>query len=91
MISIYLIILCYKELGFVQTDSVGMYDFILITELADPGWYVMTAELDSNSKASTSFQLDPSAPYRAKEGDYIELAVPGEIAYTNALYLPLVR
>ena len=52
------------------------------------GFYSVTASV--NPSAAASFQLSQSAPLRVQEGGGLTLAVPPGIAFTEALYLPLV-
>ena len=69
-------------------DSSGRVTFLLDTSQADPGSYFVT--LTANSTAITGFILDPSAPLRPQEGSGTILDVPGGIALTRFVYLPVV-
>ncbi|MFO7538975.1 MAG: calcium-binding protein [Chloroflexota bacterium] len=70
-------------------DSSGSITFLLDTSQADPGSYFVT--LTANSTATTGFILDPTAPLRPQEGSGTILDVPGGIAFTRFVYLPVVR
>jgi hypothetical protein len=72
-----------------MTDSSGSITFLLDTSQADPGSYFVT--LTANSTAITGFILDPSAPLRPQEGSGTIFDVPGGIAFTKSVYLPVVR
>jgi len=77
-----------NALGSVNTDAKGELMFILSTSNAEAGFYLVTAT--GNPDASTSFQLDPDAPLRAKDGTVPEFEVPAGSAFTEFVYLPLV-
>ena len=77
------------NLGTVPTDPSGGFVFILDTGQGSPGHYIVTATLNSN--ASAEFVLDPSEALHPQEGSGTIFIVPDGIAYTNFIYLPLVR
>ena len=64
-------------LGTVPTDPAGHLIFLLSTEQADPGDYIVTATADASS--STRFVLDLSRPLRPQEGQGTIFNVPGGI------------
>ena len=79
-----------QTLGIVPVDGAGELAFVLGTAGADPGFYYVT--LSVNPSASTSFEVDPTAPLRPGEGTATLqlLNVPSSIAYSNLVYLPIV-
>ena len=76
-------------LGSVPTDSSGGFVFLLNTDQADEGHYIVTATV--NPSASAMFVLDSDEPIRPQEGSGTIFNVPSGIAYTRTVYLPLVR
>jgi alpha-tubulin suppressor-like RCC1 family protein len=79
-------------LGAVPTDGSGGFVFILGTSQADAGYYFVTASV--NPSATVNLVLDPDAPLRPYEGSGTALEtleVPGGIAFTETVYLPLVQ
>jgi photosystem II stability/assembly factor-like uncharacterized protein len=78
-----------QEVGTVPTDSSGGFVFLLNTDQADKGHYVVTATV--NPSASTSFVLDPDDPTRSQESNGTIFNVPAGIAFTHVVYLPLVN
>lgn len=76
-----------STLGTVQTDSSGDIAFLLYTDQADEGIYIVTATV--NPGASATFVLDSSEQMRPQEGSGIIFNVPSGIAYTHIVYLPL--
>jgi len=69
-------------------NETGGFIFFINTTGADEGFYSVTASV--NPSAGASFQLSLSAPLRVQEGGGLTLNVPAGIAFTNALYLPLI-
>ena len=78
-----------NTLGNVSADSSGNIMFLLNTDLADEGHYVVTAVV--NPSASSYFVLDSDLPIRPQEGSGTIFYVPSGIAYTNIVYLPIAR
>jgi hypothetical protein len=72
----------------VSTDSSGELLFLLSTEQADDGDYVVTASV--NPSAAAGFVLDSSKQIRSQEGSGPVFQVPGGLI-THFIYLPLVR
>jgi branched-chain amino acid transport system substrate-binding protein len=88
--------------GTITVDGVGGFVFQLNTTNAGEGLYSVAvtvnpgataylAPIAVNPSAATRFMLDDTAPLRSVEGDGPVIAVPGGIAYTKFIYLPLVR
>jgi hypothetical protein len=75
-------------LGAVPTDSFGDLIFLLNTDQADVGDYVVTATV--NPSASSRFILDSSKPIRPQEGQGIIFNVPSGLI-THMIYLPVVH
>lgn len=78
-----------RTLGTLSTDSVGNFVFLLNTDHADEGHYIVTATV--NPGASARFVLDSNEPIRPQEGSGTTFDVPSGIAYTHLIYLPLVQ
>lgn len=78
-----------RTLGTLSTDSVGNFVFLLTTDQADEGHYIITATV--NPSASERFVLDWNEPIRPQEGSGTTFTVPSGIAYTHLIYLPLVQ
>lgn len=76
-------------LGTVPADSSGDFVFLLNTDQADEGYYIVTATV--NPSVSVIFMLDSTEPIRSQEGSGTIFNIPGGIAYTHIVYLPLVR
>lgn len=74
-------------LGTVPTDSSGDLLFLLNTEQADDGDYIVTATV--NPSASVKFVLDFSKPIRPQEGSGTVFNLPGGLI-THFVYLPVV-
>lgn len=72
-------------IGQVPTDGDGNFSFVLNTTQAEDGLYNITASV--NPSASTSIWIDPSEPYRSKEGEYTEFVVPNGIVFDKIIYL----
>ncbi len=70
------------------TES-GAISILLGTSQGDPGWYHVTLAADYG--ATTVFVLDLAAPLRAQEGSGVVISVPGNIAFNNQVYLPLIQ
>jgi trimeric autotransporter adhesin len=70
-------------------DGAGGLTFHLDTSLAGAGQYFATVSV--NPSASVAFTLDSNAPLRSQEGSGPTFNVPGGIAFTRFVYLPLVR
>jgi hypothetical protein len=66
-------------LGDVATDAVGECLFLLDTEQADEGRYVVTATVDPS--ASTSFVIASGEPIHPQEGGGTIFQIPSGIAY----------
>ena len=88
--------------GTTPVDGVGGFVFQLNTTDAGEGFYSVTVTVNSsvtthlataavNPSATTRFTLDDTAPLRPVEGGGPVIAVPGGIAYTKFIYLPLIR
>ena len=75
-------------LGAVPIDSFGDLIFLLNTDQADAGDYLVTATV--NPGASASFVLDSRKPLRPQEGQGIIFNVPRGLN-TQMLYLPVVH
>ncbi|MFZ5807710.1 MAG: right-handed parallel beta-helix repeat-containing protein [Chloroflexota bacterium] len=74
-------------LGTVPTDATGDLTFLLNTDQADIGGYVVSASV--NPSASASFVLDSTKQIRPQEGQGTIFYVPGGIV-THVVHLPLV-
>lgn len=73
-----------EVLGSVMAGSDGSFVFLLDTDWADPGVYVLNATVDANAAASDSIEITPNAPLRPAEG-------AGQIFYLGGqIYLPAV-
>jgi hypothetical protein len=68
-----------NTLGTVPTDSAGECFFLLNTEQADEGRYVVTAT--ANRSASTSFVIASGEPVHPQEGSGTAFQIPPGIAY----------
>lgn len=77
----------WRELGMLSTDSSGSLVLLLNTEQADEGYY--TVVVSGNSSASTGFVLKSNEPKRPKEGSGKIFNVPGGIAETNVIFVPV--
>jgi hypothetical protein len=75
-------------LGTVPTDSSGDLVFLLNTDQADEGDYIVTATV--NSSSSVKFVLDSNRRIRLQEGTGTIFNIPGGIV-THIVFLPLVR
>jgi parallel beta-helix repeat protein len=75
-------------LGTVPTDASGDLIFLLNTDQADVGDYVVSAS--ANPGASVSFFLDSSKQIRPQEGQGTIFNVPGGLT-THFVYLPNIR
>ena len=75
-------------LGTIPTDSSGDLAFLLNTEQADGGEYIVSASV--NPSSSARFNLDTSKPIRPQEGQGTIFNVPGGLT-TRFVYVPLVR
>ncbi len=73
----------------IAVDGIGGFVFQLSTTEADEGSYFVTVSV--NPSATSRFRLDATAPLRLPEGSGPVVTVPGGIAYTKFVYLPLVR
>ena len=72
-------------LGSVNTDANGSLTFIINSTNSAIGTYSVSAEVNANASAATSFELTTSAPIRPLEGD-------GPIFYlVPTLYMPIVH
>jgi len=76
-----------QMLGTVPTDANGDLIFLLNTDQADSGHYVVTATV--NPSSSVTFILDPSKALRPQEGQGTVFSVPGGLVFH--VYLPLVQ
>jgi hypothetical protein len=74
-------------LGVVPTDASGDLVFLLNTDQADEGNYMVTATV--NPSSSARFVLDSSKPTRQQEGQGTVFNVPGGIV-PHFVYLPLI-
>jgi hypothetical protein len=70
-------------------DSAGSFAFQLETSQANVGRYFVTVSV--NPSVTVDFTLDASAPLRTQQGGGPILAVPSGIAFTQFVYLPVVR
>ncbi len=88
------------HLGQVTTSADGAFGTTLATTQADAGNYFVTVSqnttgLYSSQPAQTEaepvarFNLDATAPLRARQGSYTQISVPVGIAFTYTGYLPL--
>ena len=77
-----------NKLGTVSTDDSGNLNFILNTDLADEGFYTVTAS--TTVSASASFAIKLTEPVRPKEGTGQVFNVPAGIAFEH-LNLPIIR
>ena len=76
------------RLGTVPTNARGRFLFVLNTEGADPGFYIVTTKV--NPRGVGFFFLDPEEPVRPQEEDGPVYDVPPGIAYAGLVYLPLI-
>jgi hypothetical protein len=76
-------------LGMVPIDVDGNFSFLLNTDQADEGHYIVTSTV--NPSASTMFVLDSREKTRPQEGSGPIFNVPSGIAYKGIVHLPLVR
>lgn len=78
-----------RNLATVRADETGSFSFVLATDAADEGSYLISA---GGPDAAIRFELDDSAPLRAREGgeDLPTIYVPAGTAL-NTLYLPDIR
>lgn len=74
-------------LGTIPTDSFGDLIFLLNTDQADAGDYVVTAIV--NPSASARFVLDSRKPIRPQEGQGTIFNVPSDLV-PHIIYLPVV-
>jgi alpha-tubulin suppressor-like RCC1 family protein len=72
-----------------SVDPTGSFIFFLNTTGDEAGGYAVTVSV--NPSATTSFILADDASLRPQEGGGQTFVVPAGIAYTNFIYLPLVR
>jgi hypothetical protein len=72
----------------ISVDGAGEFEFLLDTNQADAGRYIVAATV--NPRATADFTLDPEAPLRSQEGNGTLLTVPSGIAFTEIVYLPFV-
>jgi alpha-tubulin suppressor-like RCC1 family protein len=70
-------------------ESSSQLVFLLDTTQADEGHYSVTATV--NPSATARFVLDSGEPLRPQEGSGPILDVPGGIAFTRFIYLPLIQ
>jgi parallel beta-helix repeat protein len=75
-------------LGTVPTDANGDLIFLLATNQADDGRYLVTAAM--NPSISVGFILDPSKSTRSQEGSGMIFNLPGGLV-THFVYMPVVR
>ena len=73
----------------IPVDMAGGFVFRFNTTGADEGRYFVTVSV--NPSATSSFMLEASAPLRPQEGSGPVIAVPAGIAYTQFVYLPVIR
>jgi hypothetical protein len=78
-----------NSLGTIDTDASGNFTCLLDTSQADEGHYSVTTSIDPN--LMVGFVLDLDAPVRPQEGSGTIFMVPSGIAWTDVIYLPLVR
>ena len=76
-------------LGTALVDASGALTFILDAALAGEGSYYVTVKV--NPSATARFTLEAAAPLRLKEGSGTIVAIPGGIAFTDAVCLPLIH
>jgi hypothetical protein len=76
-------------LGTLAISSSGTFSATLSTTNSDEGSYSVTASI--NPKISVRFILDTHEPSRSQEGSLPILQVPPGIAYTQEVFLPLVK
>jgi hypothetical protein len=76
------------RLGEIPTDRVGSFVFLLGTEGADPGRYVVAATV--NPEAIIILSLDPDTPTHPPERDGPVFEVPAGIALTELVYLSII-
>jgi hypothetical protein len=72
-----------------SVNPTGSFIVFLNTTGVEAGGYVVAASV--NPSATTIFILADDAPLRPQEGGGQTFVVPAGIAYTNYVYLPLVR
>jgi hypothetical protein len=73
-----------QELGTVMTDGNGQFTFLLNTEGADVGIYLISATVDANATATDTIELIATEPLRPAEAS-------GPIMYLGGvIYLPVV-
>jgi hypothetical protein len=73
-----------EVIGTVMTDANGSFTFLLNTDGAIVGVYLVSATVDANATATDMIELIPSAPLHQPEGS-------GPILYLGGvIYLPVV-
>jgi len=77
-----------QVLGTQSTDANGEIFFTLNTTDAQLGSYFVTVSV--NPSATARFKLEDTKPIWGKEGDYTVFDVPGGIALTKEVFLPLI-
>jgi len=76
-------------LGTVLTDAIGNIIFLINTEQADLGWYMVSTS--EHPSASASFVLDSNKQIRSQEGSGTVFNLPGGLITYYYAYLPLVH
>lgn len=76
-----------RQMGTAMTDGQGRATFLLTTNNADQGFYVVSV----NQVSSANFWIDNAAPRWGAEGTGPTFDIPDGIAFNFFRYLPLVR
>jgi hypothetical protein len=73
-----------EVLGMIMTDENGRFTFLLNTEGADVGIYLVSATVDANATATDTIELIDTAPLRPAE------AIAPILYLGGVVYLPVV-
>jgi hypothetical protein len=76
-----------RTLGTAQVTASGRFTVTLDTQLADPGYYMLTSP--EVASISARLRIDPAGSTWPREGEYVVWNVPAGIA-GRMLYLPVV-
>ena len=77
-----------QALGNVSADSQGELQFLLDTQNAGQGRYIVSASSPGVDPGVASFTLDPAAGLRSQEGSGTIFQVPAGIAFGEVQFLP---
>lgn len=77
------------ELGTVSSDASGDFTVLLDTLGAEEGFYNISASV--NPSAFVQLRLDTAQPTHPQEGSGTVFTVPPDIAFSDLLYLPVIK